>query len=294
MWTMELLLVAISFALASVWYRSAQRAKNSVAEIEKERIGVEEDIRAALERIAAAAKSKDDLKGALKEAQTRLTAESLDRNGARQPNLAVLLENNPKLRDLYRRSLRSQLALKYVPLYHKLGLLPAQTEKFEDLITERDEEKMDLQATAQSQSMVESDPAITSIQERQDADLSKAEIGLLGDTGYQQLQQFDRMQPLEDFVDRYVADFIPPTSTPLTEGQREQLLNVFANAVNPSRSPEPGDVIAWAAAIDWNTALPQAGNFLSPSQLATLQINAQQAQVGGLLKQFFQLQAATK
>jgi len=53
-------------------------------------------------------------------------------------------------------------------------------------------------------------------------------------------------------------------------------------------------VIAWAAAIDWNTALPQAGNFLSPSQLATLQINAQQAQVGGLLKQFFQLQAATK
>jgi len=135
--------------------------------------------------------------------------------------------------------LRSQLALKYVPLYHKLGLLPAQTEKFEDLITERDEEKMDLQATAQSQSMVESDPAITSIQERQDADLSKAEIGLLGDTGYQQLQQFDRMQPLEDFVDRYVADFIPPTSTPLTEGQREQLLNVFANAVNPSRSPSP-------------------------------------------------------
>jgi len=281
--------VALALALAWVAVRSAGQAEAAVADMAKKQLGLDAAITAVQDRIVALVRSEEALRAALREAQERQTAASAARKAAARPNMATLLASNPKVHALYMRSFRANLTTQFQPLYHTLGFSPAQVEKFEDLMMEREEERMDLQAAAQAQGLAPSDPAMAALQQQQDDQLREAEVGLLGDAGYQQLQQFNRVQPLEGAVTQMVATYVAETS-PLTALQREQLVDVLAKASSQYQSGGPADVLT----IDRPTALAQANQFLAGTQYAALEVGTQMWQVGSLLKQFFQTQPPGK
>ncbi len=75
------------------------------------------------------------------------------------------------------------------------------------------------------------DPAIATLQRDEEARLRTAQITLLGNEGYAQLQQFDRLQPVQVIVDRVAFD-VASTPTPLSSSQAGQLTLILANAQN--------------------------------------------------------------
>ncbi len=207
-----------------------------------------------------------------------------------RPTLDTLLATNPKVRAIYLKSYQARLAVTYLPLYHRLKLGPAEIAKFNDLLSEREEERIDLQATAEAHGLPASDPAILAVKQQQDDDLHRAEIGLLGADGFQQVGQIERLQPLFDLVVTPLMSVIPAGAAPLTEAQGEQLLTVLSRSNSAFQAGGKADPLA----IDWSTTLPQTRGFLSDAQYAGIQAWSQALQVRVLIKQYYQLQAATK
>jgi hypothetical protein len=278
----------ISLVLAWVGLQSARRAEAAAAAMAESQSALDARVKAAQGQIAASRQREAALRADFKSAQMRqATAPAAQKTPAR-PNRAALIATNPKVRAAYVRSFRANLTMNFLPLYHMLALSPAQIEKFEDLMTESEQEKLDLQAAALSQGLAVSDPAIATLQQQQNEQLRDGEVGLLGNAGYQQLQQFDRIQPLEDPITR-MAYPIAETA-PITEPQMDQLLNVLANASGKFQAGGPADPMT----IDWPTALPQVGQILNGTQYANFKAAAQIAQVMALVNQYYQMQSPAK
>ncbi len=110
---------------------------------------------------------------------------------------------------------------------------------------------------------------------------------ILGDQTFQQVQNYQRMQPLQALVNDVSSLSF---AAPLTPGQSTQLMTVMANAsgnyVNGGK--------ANAQTVDWNQVLPQAQGILSDAQLSALKAEAQLPQLMALVKQYYLNSAATK
>jgi len=278
----------ISLVLAWAALQSARRAEATAAAMAESQSSLDASIKAARGRMAASRQKEAVLRAALKAAQVRQSTASTVRKTPAGPNRAALIATNPKVRAAYVRSFRANLTMKFLPLYHKLALSPAQIEKFEDLMTESEQEKLDLQAAAQSQGLAVSDPAMAALQQQQNEQLCGGEVELLGNAGYQELQQFDRIQPLEDPITRMA--YAVAETAPITQSQVDQLLNVLANASGKFQAGGPADPIS----IDWPTALPQAGQILNVTQYANFKAAAQIAQVMALVNQYYLMQSPGK
>jgi len=284
--TLGITAAALGLGFAWVELGATQQAEARIVEIAGKRSALNAHASAVRQRIEAAAKSEDDFKAALTEARSR--SPGMPRPTPAQ-NLAALLEAHPELRALRSTSFRANLALTYLPLFDSLKLSPPQIEKFKDLLTEREEERLDLQSTAQSQGLPMSDPAIAALRQQQDDKLHSDEVELLGDAGAQAAQQFVRMQPLENPIND-MASFVAHTATPLTAPQAEQLLNVLA----ASSSQFQAGGTANPQNVDWPAALATAKTFLTPAQYAALSAESQLPQVFKLSTQFFKAETAQK
>ncbi len=110
---------------------------------------------------------------------------------------------------------------------------------------------------------------------------------ILGDQGFQQLQDYRRIQPLQGMVSDISS---LATSAPLTPEQATQLLGILGNASDSYR----GGGKANPQLIDWSQVLVQAQGVLSEAQLTALKAEAQLPQVMSLVKQFYQNQPTGK
>jgi hypothetical protein len=103
---------------------------------------------------------------------------------------------------------------------------------------------------------------------------------ILGEQGFQQLQEFRRVQPLQGVVGDVSTLSV---GAPLTPTQSAQLLTIFANA---SSSYQSGGV-ARPPTVDWDQVMIQAQGVLSPVQLNALKAEAQGPKVMALIAQFY-------
>jgi hypothetical protein len=192
----------------------------------------------------------------------------------------LALRNDPALRLSYLASERANLDARYGPLVAQLGLSPERAARFKDLLAEHTQELLEIRLAALPGGAVDSKTDFPS-RDTADEHLRAAQAELLGDAGYQQLQQYERLMPVRSEIDT-LAGSLALTETPLGSGQAAQLLQIIANASSgyqkggEADAPMPGNgelltplMLAHQSIpenIDWNSVLSQARTVLSPDQ----------------------------
>lgn len=182
----------------------------------------------------------------------------------------VLVSTNPDLRELFLRNFRANLARRFGEFYWAAGLSPRQVSQFEDLAVARQAAAIDLAAVAVAHGLEDTDPAIAGTRAQQDADLQAAQSALLGDAGYQRLQQFEREDDAVGWLNNFAAIGAGGGDAYLTYAQAGQLLQVIANA---SHSFQRGGAVD-RNSVNWDQVVAQATDILPPALLAALKTEA--------------------
>src|SRR5665213_1485925 len=151
---------------------------------------------------------------------------------------AILLEraarNDQNLQALWMKSDRAGMYFRYAAFYYALGLTPAQVAKFERVMVEHLQNARDLNAAANEQGILSSDPAITQLQSQEQARFNLALTEALGPDGPQQLLHFDdgspraigSSSPTRQTVDRLSA-VLADSATPITPQQAQHLVSLL-------------------------------------------------------------------
>jgi hypothetical protein len=289
--TLVVWLVAVMFAWRG--YSTAQAARTRLAAIAAQRAKLDADIAAIRGRVAKARHDDGELRDELKPVLTQVAKQAADAapkspaatTPATHPDTAASLEANPGLRALFRKSFQADLAVRYRPFYDTARLSPEQIRKFEQLMIEAEEVKMDFQATAKALGFTPADPALGTLRAQGVAELKAAATNVLGEEAYSQLLQFRRAEPLQVAVND-LAMLVAQSPTPLSAAQAGQLLTTMANASSRYRTGDRADL----GSVDWPQALAQAQSFLAPAQIEAFKTNVQLQQVSALAKQFYQQQ----
>jgi hypothetical protein len=293
-WTAATSAILVGIVVAWMNFNSASASRSALAAALVKRAALAQEINRTRERIATSERTLADLDAALKtaraEAEKQAAAASSAKAGAVPPPPRWrIIEAHPELRPLFRQNFRATMRLgNYYPWFYRAsGLTPEQIQKFEALMIENEEQKMDLQATAQAQNPGRS--VIAAMKQQMDEKLQAAQMELLGAAGYQQLQDFERAKHQNALVGEVVAQ-VALTSAPFTEAQREQLSKVLVTSVrsdaNVPFDPKERSYIALSKITDWPRVMAQAQTFLSPAQLSALKGQAANVEAWALIREF--------
>jgi len=279
----SILAFAVILGAVAITFRSSQRAQAELADARREYIHTVKDIQTwsdrldTVRRAASLVSSEKKLPIAAQAAQGRHP----------RPDPVELVATHPELRGPYLKSYRHRSHIRYLPLYLTLGLSAGQISKFEDLLVNGEEDKIDLLTASLAQGVPTSDPNVAAMQKQSAAQLQTAETDLLGQAGFQALQSYDRAS-FGWGLATDVSTLAAAQENPLSLAQEQQLITVAANA---SGSYQAGGKID-PATFDREEVLAQASNFLSPTQLAALASDTAGAPLQALVKQFYQSAAS--
>ena len=168
---------------------------------------------------------------------------------------AAFLAQHPDVKQALLDRSRARVDSRFRPLYRQLNLTPAQIEKFEALLIEG--EGVNMAAVDGSPLILRPGTGMT----RDEMEQGVRE--LLGDAGYQQYQEANRLGNSRGFT-LQVAGALYFTDTPLNAQQADQLARLVDAARNAPLQTR-------AARGDyWTGLLAEAGGFLSAPQLEVL------------------------
>jgi len=189
-----------------------------------------------------------------------------------------VLAKDPKLQALYLGATRAGIPARYIALWRALDLPNDQVATFTDLMMQATEQTLDIESVAQSQGMEDSDPAITALKQDALDHLNASEIELLGESGFEQLQHYERALPMQEFVNAFAGDQAV-AGTPISPGQASQLTKIMAQANPGFQGGAAADApivqsfdeniiahVPMPEPMDPNVVLPLAQNILSTAQ----------------------------
>jgi hypothetical protein len=212
--------------------------------------------------------------------------------GGRFGNFQALM-NDPKFSKLMALQQKGQLDSRYASLFKQLALTPAQLDQFKNLLLQEQNAARDVLASARDQGL---DPrtdraAISQLVAQSDADIESQIQSTLGPAAYQQYQSYEQTLPQRNTVNQ-LQQSLSYTSTPLTDSQADQLIQVLAS--NSSKTSNPtslralqgggGPFGAQGAPIT-DQEITQAQGLLSQPQVAALQQLQQQQQAQAQMRQ---------
>ena len=163
-------------------------------------------------------------------------------------------------RELARASSRARRHLEFQRLYRQLGLTREQVQQFEMIMARQDEARLDAEVARDNGR--EEKP----IYERSGAEWKENMQHLLGESGFNQLQEYLRGMPVRAFVDHFAVQSAALES-PITPAQVDQLASLaLANDFMYARGKgtDPGTV-------NWNAVWDSAAGILTTEQLNLLQ-----------------------
>lgn len=295
-WTVTGIAILASTLIAWIGFNSAHATRAAIADGLAKRAALAQEINRQRGRIATSERTLADLGAALKAAQAEAekqtaAASSATAGATGSPPRWKIVEANPELRPLFRQKFRADVSLNdHYPWFYKAAkLTPEQVQKFEALMLENEEQKMDLQAAAREQRLGRA--ALAAMQQQMDEKLQAAQRELLGAAGYQQLQDFQRAKHQNAFVAQ-VVDQVALTPDAFTEAQREQLSKVLVASVrsdaNVPFDPKERSDIALSKITEWPRVMAQAQTFLSPVQFAALKGQAANVEAWALVREYCQ------
>lgn len=227
-----------------------------------------EHVRDEIQRVAAAAEEcrarRAGLESALADAaakQDRLKA-SLAASPARPPTPRELMLNDPTLQAMWLAARQARLSRNYSLLYQRLGLTPAQIDRFQAAMTKHEEQMMDLAAIAEKQDP-ESRAAVNALRKKAAQELDAVLQDILGADGRQRLTDYDRAGAMRAIVGS-IAGTAAMEGIPLSPTQAEQLTAILGSAAK--RNPSSGSVDL--STVNWDAVDAEVQRLLSPQQLA--------------------------
>jgi len=287
-WISVTVLVAASLFIAIQLFFTARNARSLATELHNKDNRLTEQIIAARARLAAATRESVPPPPAQARTNTATPHPTATAKPAPRRDLADLMEANPALRRLFQQSFRANLGLRFRPFYNVAQLSPEEIDKFEALMTEAEQDKLDLPASAKTQGLGANDPALKKMWQQNDEKLQNTQKEILGEAGYQELQRYNRQEPLLYF-NTMLAFLASETSTPLTASQCEKLQKVLSDASPTYQNGGKADL----STIDIPLAMVQAKQVLSPNQYAALDADFSGVVLCKLMDQFYQQKAAT-
>ncbi len=160
---------------------------------------------------------------------------------------------------------RARLGETWGLLIATLQLTPAQTDRFKDLLTWRQNTELSLEAKALAEGLTEDSPAIQALDEQYSRAFKNEVRALLGREGYAKYRDYFPARHVGPMLTD-VAATLANADAPMDNGTALALLYVLADA---SEKKPSGTAIG--DTIDWNKALPAAKPLLSPAQHTLLQ-----------------------
>ena len=246
------------------------------------------------QRLTTRTHEEEDLGAALRQAQIQngklSSAPAVNAQPTSKPprrDLSDLMEADPALRTLFKQSFRSNLGLQFQLLYDRAHLSSEQIERFEALMTDAEQDRLDLQAATKAQGLAANDPALSKMRQQTEEKLQSAQKEILGDAGYLLLQQYNRQKPLLALTTS-VASPVAYTGTPLSAPQVDQLLEVLSNASSQYQTGGRADLTT----IDSKRVLQNAERIFTPNQFVALQANSNMIELSKLREQFYQQKKA--
>jgi hypothetical protein len=280
--------VFLLLALGFGWYelRAVHAADSALADLTGKAARLDADVHEAEFRLKASRGDAVTLRAKLH----GLAMAAAARNRP-DPSLdpSVFIAADPKLRDLYLKWFKANLVVRYGAMYQALGFSQEQIDKFEELTTAREGERMDIRGAAMGQGLTSADPANGTLQKQSIDQYNAALSASLGEGVVEQVNQVFRTQPGEILVSD-ISSLVPPGAPPLTSAQSGQLLQIMANA-NPTY--QSGGRID-PSAINWNNITAGAAAILSGPQLQALNAEAQLARIAAKANQFYSQPPANK
>jgi hypothetical protein len=179
----------------------------------------------------------------------------------RPPHSVDILASDPKLQLMARAAQRAQFETAYGPFFRSLQLSPAQIAQLGEAWTKSDEQQQDLRAIVRERKLRPDDPSVAQLLQEAADELRTAQIAVLGEGGYDRLQDYERTLPARAIIERF-AGALALADRPLTAAQAESLTQaVAASASSSGRRIDP-------TTIDWAFVDQQAQGVLSSEQFA--------------------------
>ena len=179
------------------------------------------------------------------------------------PTIAERLRTEPDAQVLWLNQQHAQARATYGPLFRKLGLTRDQIAKFEENLTRKEERELDLQAimAEQLKTAGKISAEVDAARRNNDVEYDAAQRALLGDAGFQDLQQQRRTSWVRQWVDGWAGGATVYLGEPLTAEQGEALIQIVANASDSFRQGK-----AAGEPIDWSAVDAAAQRVLTPNQ----------------------------
>jgi hypothetical protein len=274
------IILAVVLAIAWKSHVAARQAEDSVAALSSKRVALQASLQHLQKSVTFDERDNEDTRNLIAEQKhPRGTIRVTPRITG--PQILALVASDPKLFALGMKAYRATVNTNFGRLFRTLNLTPDQIDKFDSLATSHMEAIADILSSATTEGLPMSDPAVGALMRQENSQYQAAQQALLGDAGYQQMQQFNRQQPVTGVVQNVAAQ-VALTSTPLSAAQADQLTQILANS-----SPQfMNGGVATPNTINWQTALGQAQAILNPVQFAALQGRYNSIQVNQLMTQF--------
>jgi hypothetical protein len=164
-----------------------------------------------------------------------------------------------------RRRIGAWADLRYGRLFRVLGMTPQQIAAFDDLMINHQLARHDILEAAKASGVSTTDPSVAQLISDEAEQTRTRESALLGDAGYQQLQDDNRTSDPRGWVNWLASSLY--SSEPLSAQQEDQLVGILANQ---SPAFQAGKAAETRQIQDWDTVFSQAEGVLTPAQLAAM------------------------
>jgi hypothetical protein len=266
------------------WHHAnaARHAREALATLSGERQDLDAKLAAAERRFAETDAERTRRKATLEQLQKNAASPPVRPAAVAPPqslSITDLIRNEPDAEVLFLATKRAELTARYGPLFRTLGLTPAQVAAFQDHVVRREEARMDLAEASRTQGPAASRAAIMTLQQQADAAYAEAQRALLGEAGYRQLQDYERVSNTRSMVSA-IAGAAVLENAPFSAEQADRLVQAIANTSDSYR--RGGPVVN--AEIDWAAVEAHARTILSPAQFAVFSTIDSGPTRGGLLQ----------
>lgn len=267
-----LAITAAGIAGLAIWASqkaaAARSARTALVVLSQDRARLDGKLDEAGQRLAVAdeahARAKTALEALQKSAGPAPAAPKSQATAPRRSlSITELIRHEPDAEVLFLAAQRSELAVRYGPLCRQLGLSTEQAAAFQDNYIGRVEARMDLADVVRTQGKSASGGAVEALEREAETAYASKQRALLGESGYQQLQDYDRTSSIRGMVGA-IAGAAVLEQAPFTPDQADRLVRAIANA---SESYRRGGVVN-SADVDWEIVDQQARTILSPAQFA--------------------------
>ncbi|MBI5381780.1 MAG: hypothetical protein HZA31_07765 [Opitutae bacterium] len=196
-------------------------------------------------------------------------AQKSDYNAARRTAEARVF-NDPKAQASLLAATLAKAGISYAPFFKARNLTPAQIERFKDIMGRVAQIGIDLKGSE----LTLGTSAPQSVVQDYRSEMNGALTELLGAEGFDDYLQYSRTMAARDRAVSAIAGEMAAAAAPLSVAQATQLTQILADTRLPST---PGSAPSQDA-YNWQRAVAQAYNVLTPEQRAVLQRTAEQRQ----------------